>query len=157
MTTTTEGWGVLRPGDRKHHYYDSSFSLCRRVGFYHGELTPDDGKPGADDCAACRRELNKRSLPPKPERVNDQQADLLEWILTGHQPRFTDHVTVGRLDHRGLIEYKLEEPYSWGYWQLTVKGQRAWAHSRDKTSSASRQHHIDTGTYLMRGEVTEDA
>ena len=52
----TEGWGVIRPGDRKAHYYRSMTSLCRRVGFYRGPLDADD-KPSPDDCAACRKEL----------------------------------------------------------------------------------------------------
>lgn len=56
----TEGWGVIRPGDRKSHYYGSdSFSLCRRVGFYRGPLEPDDHK-STDDCAECRRRLEAR-------------------------------------------------------------------------------------------------
>lgn len=52
----TEGWGVIRPGDRKAHYYRSMTSLCPRVGFYRGPLDADD-KPSPDDCAACRKEL----------------------------------------------------------------------------------------------------
>lgn len=57
-----EGWGVLRPGDRRFHYYIGSFSLCRRVGFYFGELSPDmDGDVKSDlDCKACRKALDKR-------------------------------------------------------------------------------------------------
>ena len=51
-----EGWGVIRPGDRKAHYYRGSTSLCRRVGFYFGPIDADD-QPGPDDCAACRKEL----------------------------------------------------------------------------------------------------
>jgi hypothetical protein len=57
----TEGWGVIRPGDRKAHYYRSDgFSLCRRVGFYRGPLEPDD-KPSRDDCAACRKQLDREA------------------------------------------------------------------------------------------------
>jgi hypothetical protein len=61
MTTTdkTEGWGVLRPGDRRFHYYRGSMSLCRRVGFYFGTLDPDTDQPGDRDCAACRKVLDK--------------------------------------------------------------------------------------------------
>jgi len=55
----TEGWGVLRPGDRRFHYYRESFSLCRRVGFYAGPLDADTGKPTAKDCAACRKVLDR--------------------------------------------------------------------------------------------------
>jgi hypothetical protein len=55
-----EGWGVLRPGDRRFHYYRDTTSLCRRVGFYFStDLTPDNGKPGKQDCAACRKVLDK--------------------------------------------------------------------------------------------------
>ena len=50
-----EGWGVIRPGDRKAHYYRETTSLCRRVGFYQGPLDEND-KPSPDDCAACRKE-----------------------------------------------------------------------------------------------------
>jgi hypothetical protein len=53
-----EGWGVIRPGDRKAHYYVDAFSLCRRVGFYYGPLDVLD-KPSPDDCAACRKKLDR--------------------------------------------------------------------------------------------------
>jgi hypothetical protein len=56
----TEGWGVMRPGDRRFHYYRDTFSLCRRVGFYFSkDLTPDSGTPTKEDCAACRKVLDK--------------------------------------------------------------------------------------------------
>jgi hypothetical protein len=57
MSDEACGWGCIRPGDRKAHYYRGSFSLCGRVGFYMGPLEPDDGK-GPDDCAACRKKLD---------------------------------------------------------------------------------------------------
>jgi hypothetical protein len=60
MTTAAEGWGVIRPGDRKAHYYRDMTSLCRRVGFYGGPLDGDD-KPGPDDCAACRKQLDREA------------------------------------------------------------------------------------------------
>ena len=53
-----EGWGVIRPGDRKAHYYRNMESLCRRVGFYRGPLDPDT-VASKDDCAACRKVLAK--------------------------------------------------------------------------------------------------
>lgn len=53
----TEGWGVIRPGDRKAHYYRNMDSLCRKVGFYRGELEPDAFASTAD-CAACRKKLD---------------------------------------------------------------------------------------------------
>jgi hypothetical protein len=56
VATDTEGWGVIRPGDRKAHYYRDMTALCRRVGFYGGPLEPDTST-SRDDCAACRREL----------------------------------------------------------------------------------------------------
>lgn len=57
---STEGWGVMRPGDRRYHYYVNGFSLCGRVGFYFGELSPDTANPCTKDCAACRKILTKR-------------------------------------------------------------------------------------------------
>jgi hypothetical protein len=56
--TKSEGWGVIRPGDRKAHYYRDMTSLCRRVGFYTGPLDPDTFK-SAQDCAACRKALDR--------------------------------------------------------------------------------------------------
>lgn len=54
----TEGWGVMRPGDRRFHYYRDTMSLCRKVGFYRFELSPDTGTT-EDDCAACRKVLDR--------------------------------------------------------------------------------------------------
>ena len=54
----TEGWGVIRPGDRKAHYYRETMSLCRTRGFYTFSLEPDD-KPSPDDCKACRKVLDR--------------------------------------------------------------------------------------------------
>jgi hypothetical protein len=55
----TEGWGVMRPGDRRYHYYRDTMSLCRRVGFYQGELDPETDAPTPQDCAACRKVLDR--------------------------------------------------------------------------------------------------
>lgn len=52
----TEGWGVIRPGDRKAHYYRDTMSLCRTRGFYRGPLEADVHS-SPDDCAACRKVL----------------------------------------------------------------------------------------------------
>jgi len=56
MKSNAEGWGVIRPGDRKAHYYREGTSLCQRVGFYTGPLDPDNAI-SLDDCVACRRKL----------------------------------------------------------------------------------------------------
>ena len=58
MPKHKEGWGDIRPGDRKAHYYRNSDSLCGRVGFYFGELEADTYKSSAD-CAACRKKLDR--------------------------------------------------------------------------------------------------
>ena len=55
----TEGWGVIRPGDRKAHYYRNTMSLCRTRGFYTYDLSPEDGVPSPDDCKACRKVLDR--------------------------------------------------------------------------------------------------
>lgn len=60
----SEGWGVIRPGDRKAHYYTSDGrSLCLRVGFYRGSLDAEDF-PSKDDCAACRKKFNAKTRQP---------------------------------------------------------------------------------------------
>lgn len=53
-----EGWGVIRPGDRKAHYYRDMFSLCGTRGFYTFTLEPDN-RPSPDDCKACRKVLDR--------------------------------------------------------------------------------------------------
>lgn len=57
----TEGWGAIRPGDRKAHYYRDGTSLDRKVGSYSGPLEPDAGT-SKDDCAACRKLLDKEKV-----------------------------------------------------------------------------------------------
>ena len=61
-----EGWGVIRPGDRRAHYYVGSMSLCRRVGFYNGPLDPDAG-PSPDDHKECRRLLTRHQAATAAE------------------------------------------------------------------------------------------
>ena len=60
MSKLKEGWGIVRPGDKKAHYYVDSESLCRRIMFYFGPLYADEGRR-EDDCAACRKKLEKRT------------------------------------------------------------------------------------------------
>jgi hypothetical protein len=55
-TEPAEGWGDIRPGDRKAHYYRATMSLCRRVGLYFGPLDADMAS-SPDDCAACSKAL----------------------------------------------------------------------------------------------------
>jgi len=59
-----EGWGVIRPGDRKAHYYRDGMSLCRRIGFYSGPLDSDD-RPSTDDHVECRRLLDREHAKAK--------------------------------------------------------------------------------------------
>lgn len=51
-----EGWGVIRPGDRKAHYYRNMDALCGKVGFYRGPLEADEFT-SVSDCTPCRRKL----------------------------------------------------------------------------------------------------
>ncbi|GAB20242.1 hypothetical protein GOEFS_108_00020 [Gordonia effusa NBRC 100432] len=67
--TSSEGWGVIRPTDRKAHYYRNGRSLCGRVGFYFGELDADTGAVSTADCAACSRKLH--AIPLTPERPSN--------------------------------------------------------------------------------------
>ncbi len=68
MTESTEGWGVIRPGDRKAHYYRDTTSLCRIRGFYLGPLDSDQ-RPSPDDCKACRRELTREQVKRAAARL----------------------------------------------------------------------------------------
>lgn len=56
--TVTEGW-AFPANSRKAHYMRDTMALCRKYGFYRGPLQPDNGKPSKDDCAACRKALDK--------------------------------------------------------------------------------------------------
>lgn len=58
VTERTEGWGVIRPGERKAHYYRDTRSLCGRVGLYQGQLVRDGVWLAADCCTACRKRLS---------------------------------------------------------------------------------------------------
>ena len=56
----TEGWGVIRPGDRKCHYYRDGAALCGRIRFYLGPLEKSDA-PSKDDCAACVKKRKREA------------------------------------------------------------------------------------------------
>lgn len=69
VDSTQEGWGVIRPGDRRAHYYRGEAgpralleSVCGRVGFYRPpEPLGPDNAPSRDDCAACRKVLTREA------------------------------------------------------------------------------------------------
>lgn len=55
-----EGWGWTGTS-RKCHYFRNGTSLCKRYGFRASTAPhePDTGVPSGDDCAACRKALDK--------------------------------------------------------------------------------------------------
>jgi hypothetical protein len=54
-----EGWGF--PGQsRKCHYFEASRSLCGKWALFRERLEPDTGTKSPDDCAECRRRLDKK-------------------------------------------------------------------------------------------------
>jgi len=55
-----EGWGAIRRGDHRSHYYRDGFSVCRRrIGPYvHGPLERDFNKT-KDNCLACCEALDR--------------------------------------------------------------------------------------------------
>ena len=66
-----EGWQAEKhPMQRVYHYIVDSFSLCKKLGFYLGELMPHKGTKGSEDCNDCFRRVEKRSAksPRKAER-----------------------------------------------------------------------------------------
>ena len=89
----------------------------------------------------------------KPERVTERQGDVLELIKDGGRLTSREKQLIARLKDRGLIEYTYNATNTVGSWELTEAGQKAWAASTDKVTSASVQHWIDTGRYLKRGET----
>jgi len=73
----SEGWGLIRPMDRKAHYYRDMDSLCQRVFWYSGPLEPD-GNHSPDDCAGCRKVLDKEAMEqgfPDPETEAQMDED----------------------------------------------------------------------------------
>lgn len=150
---TKSGWGVIRPGDRKAHYYRGAWSLCGGIGFYFGPIDEGEDKPSPDDCAQCRKTLDKLNAPPVV-RVTEAQADLLGDFITQVRPDLMGrYLTLSNLSKKGLIAWVQNATNTGASWEITDAGKLAWANATDKTSSASRQHFIDTGRYLKRGET----
>ena len=58
----TEGWQAEKAySQRIYHFISGTFSLCGKLGFYTGELTPDDPTNRTkEDCKACTKKLEKR-------------------------------------------------------------------------------------------------
>ena len=58
----SEGWQAEKQySQRIYHYIVDTFSLCGRLGFYAGELMPDNPeRRGAADCKACVKKLEAR-------------------------------------------------------------------------------------------------
>lgn len=57
----SSGWGYLRPGDRRVHFYDAGFSLCGRVGWYFGAIIAEGGPITSLDCKSCTDRLAARN------------------------------------------------------------------------------------------------
>jgi hypothetical protein len=58
-----EGWQAEKHyAQRVYHYVVGTFSLCGKLGFYTGELIPDNpAKRTREDCRACIKKLNTRT------------------------------------------------------------------------------------------------
>jgi hypothetical protein len=57
----TEGWQVDKhPRQRVYHYIGpDTMALCGKLGFYRGELAPDEPtKRSREDCKACAKKLD---------------------------------------------------------------------------------------------------
>lgn len=59
-----EGWQAEKHyNQRVYHYIQGTMSLCRKLGFYTGELAPDNPDTRTkEDCSACVKKLNARAL-----------------------------------------------------------------------------------------------
>lgn len=52
------GWGF--PGlSKRFHYFENGISLCGKW-MYRGQLEPDTGTQGKEDCKECYRRLERR-------------------------------------------------------------------------------------------------
>lgn len=73
MGKPSEGWGAIRPGDRKAHYYVGGEALCGRVMFYVGPLDNETlaEVPSEDDHKECRKLLTRRLEARKKEKPAD--------------------------------------------------------------------------------------
>lgn len=70
MAKPNEGWGFPL-NSRKAHYFVDTFSLCRKMGFYRGDLEQGNNN-SPDNCAECRKRLAARTPAPQPESEGDE-------------------------------------------------------------------------------------
>jgi hypothetical protein len=64
-----EGWQAEKHyNQRVYHYIVDSFSLCRRLGFYFGDLMPHKGEKGREVCGLCFKRVEKRVNKDKNEK-----------------------------------------------------------------------------------------
>lgn len=62
-----EGWMAEKSVEHKrYHYIVETMALCRKLGFYTGELMPANpsAPKGREDCAECYKRLRTRSAAP---------------------------------------------------------------------------------------------
>ncbi|MFI5300226.1 MAG: hypothetical protein ACHREM_19225 [Polyangiales bacterium] len=70
MSDIKEGWQAEKhDAQRVYHYIHDTMSLCRKLGFYTGDLMPWTGNAkGREDCAECYRRAmarhDKMKTPP---------------------------------------------------------------------------------------------
>lgn len=68
LLDTKEGWQAeMTPGARSFHFIRETMALCRKVGFYRGDLVPDvpTSPKGNDDCTKCFRILRGQQQAAK--------------------------------------------------------------------------------------------
>jgi hypothetical protein len=89
---------------------------------------------------------SRNALADKPTKLTDRQAQALESMRVNSAP--INPRVLSELRSKGLVFWADNATNTGASWEITDRGRAALLAASDKTSSASRQHHIDTGRYL---------
>ena len=70
MNDIKEGWGFSPQISRKWHYFVNGMSLCRKIGFYQGQLEQGNDESN-DNCTACKKLLQKRNAKEMLQKLEE--------------------------------------------------------------------------------------
>jgi hypothetical protein len=158
-----EGWGVVRKGDRRAHYYRDLAPICGARPGYAGLLYKDDVISEPDDCQACARKLRaaKGSSATRKARGRRTNSVVAAWLRAHGWPAAeSTWGTEGGRDIRRVaghcIEVKARADFQPAAWLKQARGYVLRDDERPCVILRLNGQGEDAGEYLVIRRLADD-